>query len=87
MKYSVPTLATLALSLTLTAGCIPSAAAQTNEQIRKDQQANAKQNRKADKAQAHADKEAHKALKSDKVKDAARAQDKADAEAAKTPNR
>ncbi|AFL86821.1 hypothetical protein Terro_0480 [Terriglobus roseus DSM 18391] len=87
MKYQRPHIAAFALSLTLAAGCLQPVFAQTNEQVRKDQEATAKQNRKADKAQAHADKEAHKALKSDKVKDAARAQDKADAEASKTPNR
>ena len=57
--------------------------AQSNEQTRKDAENQAKADRKASKAQAHADKEAHKALKSDKAKDAARAQDKADAAAAK----
>jgi hypothetical protein len=76
--------AALALTLSLAGTCF---AQQTNEQDRKDAQAQTKQDRKADKAQAHADKEAHKALKSDKVKNAARAQDKADQEAAKTPDR
>ena len=60
---------------------------QSNEQVRQDAQADAKQDRKADKAQAHADKEEHKALKSSKVKKAARSQDKANDEAAKTPDR
>jgi hypothetical protein len=78
------TMAVLALSFALAGSA---AFAQTNEADRKDAQANVKQDRKADKAQAHADKEAHKALKSDKVKDAARSQDKADHEAAKTPDR
>ena len=70
-----------ALSLTLGLGTL-ALGAQGNEQTRKDAENQAKADRKASKAQAHADKEAHKALKSDKVKDAARAQDKADAAAA-----
>ena len=73
-------IAALALAATM---ALPLMAQQTNEADRRDAQHDAKQQRKADKAQAHADKEAHKALKSDKVKDAARSQDKADAEAAK----
>lgn len=72
-----------ALSLTLGLGTLAMGSQQTNEQARKDAESQAKADRKASKAQAHADKEAHKALKSDKVKDAARAQDKADAAAAK----
>jgi hypothetical protein len=79
------TMAAVALSLTLAGSA--AFAQQTNEADRKEAQANVKQDRKADKAQAHADKEAHKALKSDKVKDAARSQDKANQEAAKTPDR
>lgn len=71
-----------ALCLTLGLGTL-AMGAQTNEQSRKDAEKQAKADRKASKAQAHADKEAHKALKSDKVKDAARAQDKADAAASK----
>jgi len=78
------TTAALALSLSLAGTCF---AQQTNEQDRKDAQAQTKQDHKADKAQAKADKKANKALKSDKVKDAARSQDKADQEASKTPNR
>ncbi len=58
----------------------------TNEMDRKEAKAEVKQQHKADKAQAKADKAEHKALKSDKVKDAARKQDKANAEAAATPN-
>lgn len=81
-------MATLALTLTLGGGAMMSCHAQaTNEQTRKDAQADAKQDRKADKAQANADKDAHKALKSSKVKKAARSQDKANDEAAKTPDR
>ena len=72
-----------ALSLTLGLGTLAMGAQQTNEQTRKDADAQAKADRKASKAQAHADKEAHKALKSNKVKDAARAQDKADDATAK----
>ena len=72
-----------AAALTLTLGFSTLAmGAQSNEQGRKDAENQAKADRKASKAQAHADKEAHKALKSDKVKDAARAQDKADSAAA-----
>ena len=78
-------IAAAALSITLAGGM--AFAQQTNEADRKEAQAVTKQDRKADKAQAHADKEARKALKSSKVKNAARAQDKADHEAAKTPDR
>lgn len=72
-----------ALTLTLGLGTLALGAQQTNEQTRKDAETQAKADRKASKAQAHADKENHKALKSNKVKDAARAQDKADDAAAK----
>jgi hypothetical protein len=61
------------------------AVAQTNEQDRKDVQAQTKQAEKADKAQAKADKSAHKAAKSEKMKKAARDQDKANKEASKVP--
>jgi len=64
---------------------VPALVAQSNEAVRKDAQSDAKQQHKADKAQAKADKAEHKALKSDKVKDAARKQDKANAEADKVP--
>ena len=60
-----------------------SLAAQTNEQARKDAIKQTRQDRKADKAQAKAYKNETKALKSSKVKDAAKAQDKADAAASK----
>ena len=61
------------------------AAAQTNDQDRKDVQAETKQAEKADKAQAKADKSENKAVKSKKVKKAARDQDKANDEATKVP--
>ena len=92
MKFSNARIATFALSVTLAAGFLAPVYAQavgdqSNEQVRQDAQADAKQDRKADKAQAHADKDEHKALKSSKVKKAARSQDKANDEAAKTPDR
>jgi len=76
-------IAAMALSLMLAGST--AIAQQSNEDARKEAQAQAKQDRKANKAQADADKKANKALKSDKVKDAARSQDKADQEAMKTP--
>lgn len=79
----IVTVAVLTLSLGLST---LSVTAQSNEQTRKDADKQAKADRKASKEQAHADKEAHKALKSSKVKDAARAQDKADDAAAKAAN-
>ena len=51
------------------------------EQDRKQAVSESKADRKADKAQAHADKDERKALKSSKVKHAAKSQDKADAAA------
>lgn len=61
------------------------AAAQTNEQDRKDVQAQTNQEQKADKAQAKADKSENKAVKSSKVKKAAKDQDKANKQADKVP--
>lgn len=84
---SLAVLAAVTLSAALAAGAMLPAYPQSNEQARQDQQAAAKQDHKADKAQAKADKDAEKALKSDKVKKAVRSQDKANAEAAKTPDR
>jgi len=46
-------------------------------------QQDTKQDHKVNKAQAKADKKAHKAMKSDKVEKAAKAQDKANTEAQK----
>ncbi len=68
--------ATLSLGLLLSG---PVFAQQTNEQTRKEAKAQARQQEKADKAQAKADKAEKKALDSGKVKKAARAQDKANA--------
>lgn len=57
--------------------------AQSNQQTVDEQHHQAKLNEKADKSQAKADKKARKALKSDKVKDAAKAQDQANHDAAR----
>lgn len=71
----------LSLSLLL---AVPVFAQQTNdhanEQTRKELKAEAKQQKDADKSQAKADKAQEKALGSKKVKKAARAQDKANAQ-------
>lgn len=52
----------------------------TNNQVRKEEKADAKQAHKADKTQAKADKADAKALGSHKVKKAAKEQDKANAQ-------
>ena len=80
MKSKGVTIAAMGLLLSLGTA---SFAQQTNEQDRKDAERQTKEAKKASKAQAKADKSEHKALKSDKVKDAARDQDKADAAAAR----
>ena len=74
----------LAIALALSMGVAASGTmhAQTVDQDRKQAASEAKADHKADKAQAQADKDAHKALKSGKVKRAAKSQDKADAAAA-----
>lgn len=55
----------------------------TNRDAVAQAQHDTKQDRKVDKAQAKADKKEHKAMKSDKVKKAAKAQDKANTQAEK----
>jgi len=65
--------AVLMLSGALTAPII----AQTNAQDNRDAQQQTKDDHQVDKAQANADKKEHKAVKSRKVKKAAKAQDKA----------
>lgn len=55
----------------------------TNRDAVTQAQHDTKQDRKVDKAQAKADKKEHKAVKSSKVKKAAKAQDKANTEAEK----
>lgn len=64
----------------------PMGVAQTNTQDNHDTQAQLKQQHKADKAQAKADKKEQKALNTKQAKQAAKAQDKADREAAKAAN-
>jgi hypothetical protein len=70
---------TVALTLLLSGAGV----AQTHQEESKDAQAQLKQDEKADRAQAKADKQERKALKSKKVKKAVKAQDKADKEAVK----
>lgn len=72
--------ALLSLSLGAALKTLP---AQTNEDARKEAKAEAKQEHKTNKAQAKADKAREKALNTSQAKDAARKQDKADAEASK----
>jgi len=55
----------------------------TNQEAVAQAQHDTKQDQKVDKAQAKADKKAHKAVKSDKVKKAAKAQDKANTQVEK----
>lgn len=70
------TAAALSLGMMLAA---PVVAQQTNEQVRKETRAELKQQERADKAQAKADRSEKKAAGSHKVKKAARDQDKANA--------
>ena len=79
-------IAAIVLALYVATGAT-TAHAQTNDQDRKRAVAETKADRKADKAQAHADKDERKALKSSKVKHAAKSQDKADAAAAQAASR
>ncbi|MDQ2835381.1 MAG: hypothetical protein M3Y50_16895 [Acidobacteriota bacterium] len=72
-------LAVLTLSLPLS--CV--GFAQTNVQQNQDAQTQLKQDHKADKAQAKADKHEQKALRTKEAKRAAKAQDKADRQADK----
>ncbi len=81
MKIFLSTTA-LALALCMSGSVM---AQQNNDQARHDSAVQAEQQHKADKAQAEADKAKHKALKSHKVKKAARKQDEADRQEEKTP--
>lgn len=83
---SVAALSTAALALSL-GTAIPTLSAQTTEDARKEAKAEARQQHKAHKAQARADRAREKALNTDQARDAAHKQDKADAEAAKPPQR
>jgi len=81
-----PRIATLSLCLLLGASVSAPLFAQedhTNRDTVAQAQQDTKQDRKVDKAQAKADKKTHKAMKSDKVEKAAKAQDKANTEAQK----
>jgi hypothetical protein len=80
MKHS--RLATLSLCLLLS-GAAFAQEDHTNRDAVVQAQQDTKQDKKVDKAQAKADKKEHKAMKSDKVKKAAKAQDKANTEAEK----
>lgn len=71
---------TLGLGLMLSAPMCAQTTTETNDQARKDLKADARQQHKADKSQAKADKADEKALGSHKVKKAAKAQDKANAQ-------
>ena len=81
MKIFFSTMA-LALVLCMSGSVL---AQENNDQARHDAAVQTEQQHKADKAQAEADKAKHKALKSHKVKKAARKQDEADRQEQRTP--